>query len=384
LLEWINFTLNNCLQIYKKLTFTTQSFFSQFYNFNILQIKEKVDISGYTEIRSEHYYKWEKAQSERYREYRKKWKENTTNTIAGNFPLHLDICTTNVCNLECTFCARTTRVQDGTWRKAKHMDFDLFKKIIDEATEMGTYSINMNLLNEPLTHPKCIDMIRYAKEKGIVDVHFHTHGGLLTDQKIDEILESGLDRIFISIDSPYKEKYNKIRVLSDFDTVMENLKRLKEKRDERGLLGPLIRVSFIQFPDVSAKELEDAKNLFLQFADYVGFQVYADPYLEIGKDKTYLPNYKSKFVCHQPFTRLSIIEDGRVSPCCVDYDLGLIVGDVSKQTLKEIWESEELSKIRDIHKKGEFYKLNACANCEKAINADEGIESPLEKLEPTV
>ena len=139
-------------------------------------------------------------------------KKNTTEIIAEGFPLHLDISTTNVCNLLCTFCPRTVRVEDGTWRKSQHMDIKLFKKIIDEATALGTYSINMNLLNEPLLHPKCMEMIRYAKEKGIVDVHFHTHGGLLSDSKIDEILESGLDRIFISIDSPYEEKYNKIRV----------------------------------------------------------------------------------------------------------------------------------------------------------------------------
>jgi len=349
-----------------------------------VEIKEKVDISGYTEIRTEHYYKWEKAQSKKYFEYREKWKKNTTETIADDFPLHLDISTTNACNLECTFCPRTVRVMDGTWRPAKHMDFELFKKIIDEATSLGTYSINMNLLNEPLLHPKCIDMIRYAKEKGIIDVHFHTHGGLLTDSKIDEILDSGLDRIFVSIDSPYKETYNKIRVLSDFDTVLHNLQRLKEKRDAKNQLGPLIRVSFIQFPDVSSKELEDAKKLFLQFADYVGFQVYADPYLQIGKDKTYPPNYKSKFICHQPFTRLSIIEDGRVSPCCVDYDQELILGDVNKQSLKEIWNSFKLKKIREIHKNGEFYKIKTCANCEKALNADQGKESPLERLEPTV
>jgi len=344
----------------------------------------KTDISGYTEFRSDHYYKWEKAQSKRYFEYRKKWVNNTEKIITEKYPLHLDICTTNVCNLACTFCSRTIKVENGTWRKAKHMEMDLFKKIIDEAVELGTYSINMNLLNEPLSTPKIFDMIRYAKKKGIVDVHFHTHGGLLTEEKARELLSSGLDKLFMSIDSPYKEKYNKMRVLSDFDNVMNNLKRLKELRDGFGQLSPLIRVSMIEFPDVTAKELEDAKNLFLQFADYIGFQPYVDPYLTIGKGKKYPEGYKSQFVCHQPFTRLSIIEDGRVSVCCVDHDLGLVVGDVSKQSLQEIWESARLVKIRELQKNGEFYKLSACANCEKAINADEGLQTPLEKLEPTI
>jgi len=338
---------------------------------------------GYKEFRTDHYNKWEKAQSERYFEYRKKWVENAKKLIVEKYPLHLDIAITNVCNLECTFCARTVRVEEGKWRKAQHMNLDLYKKIIDEATELGTYSINMNLLNEPLTHPKLLEMIRYAKEKGIVDVFFHSHGGLLNEEKANELLDSGLDRLLISIDSPYKEKYNKIRVLSDFDKVMENLKRFRKMRDERGQLNPVIRVSFIQFPDVSQEEIEDAKKLFLQFADAIGFQQYIDPRKEIGKDKTYPSGYKSDFVCQQPFTRLSIIEDGRVSPCCLDYDQGLVIGDLNKQSLQEIWESNELKKIRQISKDGEFYKIPTCATCERAIDADEGIVQAIENLEPT-
>jgi radical SAM protein with 4Fe4S-binding SPASM domain len=348
-------------------------------------VKKDTDIFlGYKEFRTDHYNKWEKSQSERYFEYRKKWVENAKNLVLEEFPLHLDIAITNVCNLECTFCARTVRVEEGKWRKAEHMSLELFKKIIDEAVELGTYSINLNLLNEPLIHPKLIEMVRYAKEKGIIDVFFHSHGGLLTGDKAEKLLESGLDRLLISVDSPYKEKYNKIRVLSDFDLVMNNLKEFKKNRDAKGLLSPVIRVSFIQFPDVTLKEIEDAKELFLQFSDAIGFQQYVDPRKEIGKDKEYPDRYKSDFVCHQPFTRLSIIEDGRVSPCCLDYDQELVIGDVSKQSLKSIWESSKLNGIRETLKKGEFYKIPACATCERAVDADQGIHMANEDTEPTV
>jgi len=346
-------------------------------------MKKGTDIFlGYKEFRTNHYNKWEKSQSQRYFEYRKKWTENAEKLILEEFPLHLDIAITNVCNLECTFCARTVRVEEGKWRKAEHMSLELFKKIIDEAVELGTYSINLNLLNEPLIHPKLIEMIRYAKEKGIIDVFFHSHGGLLTGDKAEKLLESGLDRLLISIDSPYKEKYNKIRVLSDFDLVMNNLKEFKKNRDEKGLLSPVIRVSYIQFPDVTLKEIEDAKKLFLQFSDAIGFQQYVDPRKEIGKDQKYENEYKSEFICHQPFTRLSIIEDGRVSPCCLDYDQELVIGDVSKQSLKSIWQSSKINTIRETLKKGEFYKIPACATCERAVDADQGIHMANENTEP--
>ena len=66
--------------------------------------------------------------------------------------------------------------------------FWVYKKIIDQAVELGTFSINLNLLNEPMTNPDLIKMIKYAKEKGIVDVHFHSHGGLLTEKKSIELI----------------------------------------------------------------------------------------------------------------------------------------------------------------------------------------------------
>ncbi len=140
----------------------------------------------------------------------------------------------------------------------------------------------------------------------------------------------------------------------------------------------------IQFPDIKKQEIEDAKKFFLQFADVLGLQQYVDPHKEIGRGVNYPTGYKSEFVCQQPFTRLSIMEDGRVSPCCNDYDQELIIGDVSKQSLKQIWESTQLEKFRNLMKKGEFYTNSACANCEMAVNADKGKQTPVQKLEPTI
>jgi len=339
--------------------------------------------SGYTEFKTGHHAKWEQAQSQRYLEYRKKWVENAEKLIIEKYPLHIDIGITNVCNLECTFCARTILVQDGRFRKAKHMDIELFRKIIDEAVEMGTYSINLNLLNEPLTHPKIMEMIRYAKQKGIIDVHFHSHGGLLNEEKANQLLDSGLDKLLLSIDSPYKEKYEQVRAKSDYDNVLNNLKRFRALRDKRGQLNPFIRISFVQLPGVTDQELRDAKDLFLQFADAIGFQEYMDPHLEERKGKTYPKDYQSNWVCQQPLTRLSIIEDGRVSPCCADNDLQLIIGDVKKQSLKEIWESNKLKSFQKVMKDGMFYTIPTCANCAMAVNGDAGIQSPVQKIEAT-
>lgn len=339
---------------------------------------------GYDEIYSEHYGKWEAAQSKRYFEYRKKWEENPKKLFVEKFPLHLDIGITNACNLKCTFCPRTILIEEGKWREPKHMDMDMYKKIIDEAVILGTYSINLNLLNEPLTHPKIIDMIKYAKEKGIVDVHFHTHGGLLTERISNEVLDSGLDKLLVSIDSPNKEEHERLRVLSNYDTVVEGLLRFKKMRDDRGLLSPLIKCNFIQFPGTTREKLNEDIIFGLKLGDCVGLQEYIRPTLDNGEGINFQSGYKSSFVCQQPFTRLAIIEDGRVSPCCTDSNLDLIVGDLTKQSLLEIWESKEMQNVRKLHSDGEFYKLRACRNCDVALNGDKGIQTPYKEFGPTL
>ena len=162
------------------------------------------------------------------------------------------------------------------------------------------------------------------------------------------------------------------------------MKRFKELRDKKGLLNPLIKCNFIQFRDITKDEIEKNINFGLSLADCVGLQEFVDPTFTIGKDKKYNNNYKSSFVCQQPFTRLSIIEDGRVSPCCLDHQTEMIVGDLKSQTLLEIWKSEKMKEFRAIQKNGRFYEISTCKNCEVAINGDEGIVTPYEKFGPTL
>lgn len=348
-------------------------------------MEKQADIyKGYHEVVTNHFFEWEKSQSDKYREYRKKWEDYATNLLVANSPLHLDIGITNVCNLKCTFCARTVLIDENKFRESKHMDYELYRKIIDEAVEIGVYSVNLNLLNEPLTNPNLVKMIKYAKEKGIIDVHFHTHGGLLNQKISEEILNSGLDKILISIDTPDKQKYEKLRVLSDHDVVVSNLKNFRKMRDEKGLLSPLIKCNFIEFRGITKEELEDNLNFGLQFADCVGFQEFIDPTRTIGESKKYACGYTSNFICQQPFTRLAIIEDGTVSPCCLDHTLELSMGSVKEKSLKEIWDSEEMKKFREIHRSGKFYEIPRCRNCEMAINGDEGIPTQFERYGPTL
>ncbi len=124
--------------------------------------------------------KWEEFRDEKYHEYRKKWSQCPIDKIVPDFPLHLDIETTNACNLRCPMCPRTILIEKDNFSKIGFMTKDDYANIIDQASKYGAYSIKLNYLGEPLLHKDVVWQVEYAKKKGLVDVMFNTNGALLT------------------------------------------------------------------------------------------------------------------------------------------------------------------------------------------------------------
>jgi len=324
----------------------------------------------YNEIHNENYAKWLSSQPPEYHEYRKQWSEVPNKLQVTDRPLHLDIEVTSRCNLLCPFCARTQRVDQGVWREAGDMDFDLFKKIVDDMAANKVYAMNMNVLGEPLIHKRLRDMVSYAKEKGIIDVFFHTNAVLLSEKMSRGLIESGLDRLIISFDSPYKEKYEAVRINAKYESVLKNVIRFNKIRSEMESAGPLTRLNFIKLPGVTQQEIDDLIALFGPHIDSIGLLDYIEGDNDVRQTIEVNDDYRSKFVCSQILTRLTIYDDGSALPCCSDYDSELILGNLKNQTIQEIWNSDRLNEIRRLHFAGQFYKIPACAKCDYAQQAD--------------
>lgn len=325
---------------------------------------------SFNEIKNDRWKKWETNQSEKYKLYRKLWQEIPARGHVAESPLHLDIEVTSKCNLLCTFCARTQRVQKNIWRTAGDMDMKLFKKIAKNAANAGVFAFNFNILGEPLLHKEIEEMIAYSKECGIVDVFFHTNGTNLTEKMARKLIDSGLDKLIISFDSPYKEKYEKVRVNANYDKVLKNVIRFNQIRNELGAINPVTRINFIKFPDTSNEEVEDMIKLFVNHVDSIGLLTYIETDNDFRKTLEATGDYKSKFVCSQLLTRLSVYDDGTVVPCCSDYDTEMVLGNLNEMTIEEIWKSDKLNEIRRQHFRGEFYKIPACAKCDYALQYD--------------
>ncbi len=310
--------------------------------------------SGFYEILgTDRYRNSDEIFGEKYKEYRKKWFEYPQKFILADFPLHIDAESTNACNLRCAMCTRNFMTE-----KIGNMEFKLFKKIIDESADYGLPSLKLNLRGEPLLHPQLPKMVKYAKEKGILEVQFNTNGLLLDEKKAQELIEAGLDRIIFSVDGATKETYEKIRGGSNFETVVHNIRKLIEIRDSMGLRKPVVRVQMVKMKE-NAHEIEQFIKMWINVANRVGLITKREPLVK-GKVERKLEH----FPCFQIWQRIVVWWDGTVVMCCGDWHGEYRLGNAYESSIYELWHSEKYNRVRELHKQGRFDEISVCAKCE--------------------
>lgn len=307
----------------------------------------------------------EKSFPKEYFDYRRKWREWPQKKIISDFPLHLDIESTNNCNLRCLMCGRN-------WMKEKigYISWELFKKIIDEAAKHHLPSIKLNYRGEPLLHPELPKLVRYAKERGVLEVQFNTNGLLLNEKRAREFIEAGLDRIIFSFDGATKKTYEKIRRGSNYETVVKNIKSFIYLRNKKRTKKPLVKIQMVKISK-NKKEVEDFIRMWLPIANRVALNVEMDIMDNITKSRKSRKNVVH-FPCPQIWQRLMICWDGEVRMCCGDWYGEIILGNIKESSVYDIWHGEKLNKIRELHSQGNFDRIPVCANC--------GVNTP--KIDP--
>ncbi len=294
---------------------------------------------------------------ERFVEYRRRWEENPETLTVGGFPVHLDIETTSVCNLRCPFCKTTysrTDINNG------FMAWETFKKIMDEAGDNGLYACKFNFRGEPLLHKELCRFIKYAKDKGLIDVFFNTNGTLLTHDKARALIESGLDRLTVSFEGFEKELYEKNRVGAKFEDVVKNVEGLRDLKRQLGATTPKVRVQAVLIPELRGR-LPEFTAFWKDKVDQVSYNEMLD-----NVPNTIKPA-KSPWLCPFPYQRLMIMWDGTITACYNDHYGKLAVGNVHEVSIKESWQSL-MEPLRRLHKEGLSHEAQACAECPMRMN----------------
>ncbi len=183
-------------------------------------------------------------------------------------PAHIQVEITNKCNLRCLSCHR-----DLLYPETTSMSFENFKKVYDE---IHPARINISGLGEPFLNPDIFKIIEHAKKCGSA-VNCATNFTLVGN-KIDRLIESGIDQIKISIDASKKETFLKIRKKDLYETLIENIAELNRVKKERGVNRPDIRFNYAlqkenidELPDII--ELAGSMNVR---AIYIQYLIYID------------------------------------------------------------------------------------------------------------
>ena len=314
---------------------------------------------------------------EKYRQYREEWKRASTLEYIPKYPLQIDFELNYSCNFSCEMCTWSAENTAGRGKKT-WFSFSAFKEVIDEGVKNGLKAIRLNYINEPLIRKDIIKFIQYAKKAGVLDIYLSTNGSLLTDKITRELIESGLTRIQVSIDATTKETFDKIRQGGNFDQVVANTLNFMKIRKELNKELPTLRVNFVK-TDLNKHEYNDFVNFWRDKAESIGIQ----DLVNIMKPSTDNEISKKKFNCAQPFYHLTIRYDGSVLPCCTFFAAKIPIAKLStkeqisveknlheidmsslpNQKIKDVWNGDLIKSLRDIHKKGEWFKNKICKEC---------------------
>jgi len=185
---------------------------------------------------------------------------------AVRWPDIVQIESTNLCNAKCVFCPR-----DEMHRRQGVMDFDLFRKVVDECAALGITHVRVHNYGEPFLDRQLVEKVRYAKSKGIAEVGMISNGSLITEQIAQGMLEAGLDAINISVDASGKEVFESTRLHLKYDDVINNIRTLARLKKESGRTHPKLILSFVR-QNNSAEEQAFIRE-WSQIADKIRIEV---------------------------------------------------------------------------------------------------------------
>ena len=284
-----------------------------------------------------------------------KWFLGPKNEYVTDFPLHVDLESASTCNMNCPMCYRKLLKHTG------QMDFELFKKAVDECAENHVYSIRLSWRGETLTHPRIKEMIAYATSK-IKNVSFLTNAFYIDEDMIDCFIDAGVNYVAVSFDG-IKDIYEKIRAPAEFKTNYDKLLLLKNKKNQKNSLLPQIRLCTI-WPAIK-DDPDEYYTLMKDVSDYI----VCNPYINFAGPM----EIKHDFVCQYPWERIVVAYNGDAQ-CCTGWNADdIILGNIKDKTIYEMWHSSQMDAIRTTHAEGKRMSLNSCAQCRHGSKGDPDI-----------
>ncbi len=299
-------------------------------------------------------------------------RQNLRDIVPLRAPFTLYVETTNICNFNCVYCPESFEDFEARSGGMFRMDLPAFTRVADQIAELGSVkALNLYMMGEPFVNRNLPDFIRIAREKGIANrIAVTSNASLINEKVARQVIEAGLDYLRVSVYGGTAEAHaRKTQSKVPFDRVWRNVKTFRDTRDA---IGGATQI-YVKMIDSGVKDENDA---FLQAFGPVADEAHIEPAMnwndpdegvlaQIDRSAMLETDHFSnrKTVCPFPFYSLVIHSDLRVSVCCVDWAKQAVVGDLSKQTLSDVWRGKALRDFQSMHLQGRRHELEACRNC---------------------
>ena len=297
----------------------------------------------------------------------------TKKAVIWGYPISLSVEPTTSCNLRCPECPSGLR---SFTRDTGMVEMSNYKNMIDEQYRKLSYLL-LYFQGEPFLHPSFLELAKYANKKGVYTAT-STNAHYFSDQVARDTIQSGLDRLIISIDGTTQETYEQYRVGGELEKVISGAKKLVKWKQELKSRTPYLIFQFLvvrpnehQVQDVYklAKEIgiDEVKIKTAQLYDYENgnkLMPKNKAYSRYRLEKNNKFSLKNKLYnhCWKMWHSSVITWDGNVVPCCFDKDAKHRMGSLSDSSFTGIWQSENYSDFRTALLDNRS-NIDICKNC---------------------
>lgn len=273
----------------------------------------------------------------------------------GALPVEYIVETTAKCNLYCPMCPRETHKQP----KADMTD-QVFERLVREA---GTTAEHMMLigLGEPFMDPQIFERIEFCHRHSVSTL-LSTNGTFLDERTAGRILDSPLEQITLSFDGARKETFEFYRKGAKFEKVRDNFVNFARMKHERRSRLQVV-VQMVQM-EGNASEVDDFMAFWSAIPGVDQVRIKADETNLMRPDAGHAAA-DWKHPCHYLWRgAVYVKQNGDVYPCCQSYMLdGAPLGNLEKQPLLAIWDSQEMQRMRRLHAAGRGGEIDMCSRC---------------------
>lgn len=261
------------------------------------------------------------------------------------FPTEVMIEATNCCNNKCFFCGSTV-----SKRKRGFIEPNLMFRLIEEAYKYGARKISFHGMGEPLLCKELADYVELAKRIGYNYIYLDTNGILATPDKIESVLDAGLDSLKFSIHATTPETYQKITQNDVYNIIFNNFVNVHNYIKRQNIKCKLI--SYFAENTINTHEKNAFKKIYEKYSDEVWIHPIhnGSGVMESNEKYAVIENIvtMNTLPC-KDLQRMIINWEGHAIACCTDWTGSLIYGDANMDDLNDIWNNENIIKIRQQH-----------------------------------